>query len=210
MQIVAKQPAHRPSRRDDIVDAAIQVFADKGFAEAAISDIAEIADVAVTAVYYHFSGKDDLFAAAMRKSLDAISQVVLAARPTGAAADVDGLEQAIDAVWDWVDDNPYGASLVHIQLPGAIRQVATIRQEFLDFHEQRSFDYLANSATVNTPLSRGAVGTLTMRSLIDVLMAVHAMRMADGPLSELSPASVRTEIHKLARRMLDQEQPASA
>ena len=49
-RIVEKQPAHRPSRRNDIVDAAVRIFADKGYAEAAITDIAEAADVAVTAV----------------------------------------------------------------------------------------------------------------------------------------------------------------
>ena len=39
-RIVEKQPAHRPSRRNDIVDAAIRIFADKGYSEAAITDIA--------------------------------------------------------------------------------------------------------------------------------------------------------------------------
>jgi hypothetical protein len=41
-----------------------------------------------------------------------------------------------------------------------------------------------------------------MRSLIDSLMAVHAMRLADGPLSRLSPKAVRAEVHQLARRLL--------
>ena len=123
-RIVEKQPAHRPSRRNDIVDAAIRIFADKGYSEAAITDIAEAADVAVAAVYYHFSGKDDLFAAAMRASLDSISAVVIAARAAAGAASADGLRLAIDAVWDWIDDNPYGASLVHTHLPGTIRRSA--------------------------------------------------------------------------------------
>ena len=38
-----KQPAHRPSRRDEIIQTAIRVFAENGYAEAAISDIAEAA-----------------------------------------------------------------------------------------------------------------------------------------------------------------------
>ena len=86
-----KQPPHRPSRRDEIVAAAVHVFAEKGYTEAAISDIAEEADVAVTAVYYHFSGKEDLFAAAMRSALDSISTVVEEARPTGTSTGSDGV-----------------------------------------------------------------------------------------------------------------------
>ena len=54
------QPAHRPSRRNDILDAATRLFARKGFVDASIADVAEEADVAVTAVYYHFASKDDL------------------------------------------------------------------------------------------------------------------------------------------------------
>ncbi|MEZ5217145.1 MAG: TetR family transcriptional regulator [Ilumatobacteraceae bacterium] len=66
-----KRPAHRPSRRQSIIDAAIRVFAERGFVDTALTDVAEAADVAVTAVYYHFSGKDELFGAAMRHVLEA-------------------------------------------------------------------------------------------------------------------------------------------
>lgn len=202
----AKQPPHRPSRRDEIVAVATKVFAEKGYAEAAISDIAEAAEVAVTAVYYHFSGKDDLFAAAMKGALESISEVVVAARPPGTysgEAGAAGLAAAIDAVWDWIDSNPDGAALVHVQLPGATRQLSSIRNEFLELHEQRAFDYLDDSGETRKPsAARTAAGTLNMRTLIDALMAVHAMRLADGPLSELSGTALRSEVHRLAQRIL--------
>ena len=47
----APLPAHRPSRRNDIIDAAIRQFARNGFVDASISDVASEADVVVTAVY---------------------------------------------------------------------------------------------------------------------------------------------------------------
>jgi len=202
-----KQPAHRPSRRDEIIDAAVRVFADKGYAEAAISDIAESAGVAVTAVYYHFTGKDDLFAEAMRTTLGSISEVVIAARPSLnslGSASPDGLGLAIDAVWDWIDENPQAAALVHVQLPGATRQLSTIRQEFLELHERRATDYLTDEPTLDKrpATARAAAGALAMRALIDILMAVHAMRLADGPLSRLSPTAVRREVHRVAESLL--------
>ena len=195
-RIVEKQPAHRPSRRNDIVDAAVRIFADKGYAEAA--------DVEVTAVHYHFSGKDDPFAAAMRASLDSISAVVIAARAAAGAASADGLRLAVDAVWQWIDDNPYGASLVHTHLPGTIRQLSAIRQEFSELHERRAFDYLGDGSPTGArqAAARMGTGTLTMRTLIDALIALHAMRMADGPLSTASPASLRSATHRVARQML--------
>ncbi len=201
-----KQPPHRPSRRDEIVAAAVHVFAEKGYTEAAISDIAEEADVAVTAVYYHFSGKEDLFAAAMRSALDSISTVVEEARPTGTSTGsdgADGLRAAIDAVWSWVDEHPHVASLVHVQLPGATPQLSTIRFDFLERHERRAHDYLGDpDDDKRPPAVRTAAGTLTMRTLIDALMAVHAMRLADGPLSGLPPSALRAEVQKLAGRLL--------
>ena len=205
MPDTTKQPAHRPSRRDEIVQSAIRVFAEKGYAEAAISDIAEAANVAVTAVYYHFTGKDDLFAAAMRTSLESISNVVVSVRPSGGSvgsAEASELRLAIDAVWDWIDENPQAASLVHVQLPGATRQLGTIRQEFLELHERRAYDYLNTDEDNRPAAARTAAGTLQMRTLIDSLMAVHAMRLADGPLSGLSPKALRAEVHELSRRLL--------
>jgi AcrR family transcriptional regulator len=60
-------PAHRPSRRNTIVDAAVRQFARKGFVEASMADVAEEAGVAVTAVYYHFAGKEELYSAAVSR-----------------------------------------------------------------------------------------------------------------------------------------------
>ncbi len=62
----AKLPAHRPSRRQEIVDAANKVFARTGFAETSVQDVAEEAGVVPTAVYYHFAGKDELFDVALQ------------------------------------------------------------------------------------------------------------------------------------------------
>ena len=73
-------PAHRPSRRADIVDAAIRLFARRGFVDTSIADVADESDVVVTAVYYHFSGKEELFTAAVHKVFDSISAVVSAVR----------------------------------------------------------------------------------------------------------------------------------
>src|SRR4051812_2141124 len=41
----AKRPAHRPSRRQQIIDAATLVFADRGYVEASVEDIAKAAGV---------------------------------------------------------------------------------------------------------------------------------------------------------------------
>ena len=73
-----KPAAHRPSRRNVIVAAAVTVFARQGFSDTSIQEVATEAGVAPTAVYYHFSGKEELFEAALAHVIDANTQVIRA------------------------------------------------------------------------------------------------------------------------------------
>lgn len=195
----ASGPAHRPSRRSDIIDAAVRLFARKGFVDAAIADVAEEAEVVVTAVYYHFSGKDELYSAAVHKVFESISAVVAAVRPDDANGDSATLTAVIDAVWDWIDTHPDEATLLYLQLPGATRQVAGLRHEFEQAHAERAFGYFGSASTSAAARS---TQTLTARTLVDVLISVHTMRLLDGPLSAHDPTQLRAAVHRLAQRLV--------
>ena len=197
------QPAHRPSRRNEILDAAIRLFARKGFVDAAISDVAEEADVVVTAVYYHFAGKEELFSAAVHRVFESISGVVSSVRGDDVPADEASLDAVIDAVWEWIDTHPDEATLVHLQLPGATRVITTLRQEFEELHVQRAFGYLDHGGSRGrTSAARRAVETLSARTLVDLLIAVHTMRLADGPLSDEPSEKLKAAVHELTHRLV--------
>jgi AcrR family transcriptional regulator len=196
------QPAHRPSRRNDIIDAAIRLFARKGFVDAAISDVAEEADVVVTAVYYHFSGKEELFSAAVHRVFESISEVVAQARAADAPADNESLGAVIDAVWEWIDTHPDEATLFYLQLPGATRQITTLRQEFEELHVERAFGYIGSANRGRSAAARKALETLAARTLVDLLISVHTMRLAHGPLSDESGARLRAAVHDLSQRLV--------
>jgi AcrR family transcriptional regulator len=53
----------KAARREEILDAARRVFADRGFKGTTIADIAEAAGIALGTVYLYFPSKDDLFSA---------------------------------------------------------------------------------------------------------------------------------------------------
>jgi TetR/AcrR family fatty acid metabolism transcriptional regulator len=53
-----------------ILDAAVAVFAEKGFFVSRVSDIAERADVADGTVYLYFKNKDEILAAAIKTAFD--------------------------------------------------------------------------------------------------------------------------------------------
>jgi TetR/AcrR family fatty acid metabolism transcriptional regulator len=64
-------PANRSNEKyQRILDAAVAVFAEKGFFVSRISDIAERANVADGTVYLYFTSKDEILAAAINTAFD--------------------------------------------------------------------------------------------------------------------------------------------
>lgn len=59
-----------PEKYDRILDAALAVFAEKGFFVSRISDIADRANVADGTVYLYFKNKDDILATAISTAFD--------------------------------------------------------------------------------------------------------------------------------------------
>jgi len=53
-------PVSKADRRRQILDAAVRVFAEKGFTQCRVSDIAEEAGVAYGLVYHYFASKDEV------------------------------------------------------------------------------------------------------------------------------------------------------
>lgn len=85
------------------------------------------------------------------------------------------------------------------------RQAVTLRQAFENLHVSRSFVYFAQadrSGRRRSPAARRSAEALAARTLVDMLMAVHPMRLADGPISEESNASLRQAVHRISQRIV--------
>ena len=181
----------------------MRLFARLSFDEVTVGDIADAAEMTPAAVYYHFAGKEDLYGAAIAKVLHQIDEIVARIRADDAPAESDTLDRIIDAVWDWVDENPDPAKLVHLHTPAATRQAAQLRREFDELHVRRAFAYLEDSAdAATTAPQRLAVATLALRTLVDVSIAIHPMRMPGGPLSGCSPKTLRRSMKEISARLI--------
>ena len=66
---VSNSPADRGLRRRRIVVEAWTLFAERGYENVRMADIAQAADVSAPAVHYHFANKWEIFAEAMRYSV---------------------------------------------------------------------------------------------------------------------------------------------
>ncbi|HWF28614.1 MAG TPA: TetR/AcrR family transcriptional regulator [Mycobacterium sp.] len=78
----------KSQRRDEIMAAAKEVFARKGFHDTTIADIAKQAGLAYGSIYWYFDSKDELFHALMEVEEGALRSHVSAA--VGARRDSDG------------------------------------------------------------------------------------------------------------------------
>ena len=56
-----------PSRRDDLIDAAMRVFYKRGFHASSLDDIQKEGGISRPTLYNHFKSKDELIVAAMRR-----------------------------------------------------------------------------------------------------------------------------------------------
>lgn len=62
----------REDKRRRIIDAAVEVFAEKGFFGAKVSEVAKRADVADGTIYLYFKSKDDLLISLFEEKMDEI------------------------------------------------------------------------------------------------------------------------------------------
>src|SRR5439155_11929682 len=65
----AAAPSAAPSKRDLILRAATDVFADRGFFNAQVADVARAAGVAAGTVYLYFRSKDDLLVSIFERTM---------------------------------------------------------------------------------------------------------------------------------------------
>ncbi len=98
-----RRPAERP---DEILGAALEVFADQGLAGARVEDIAARAGVSKGTVYLYFPGKEELFREAVRANVRRTLESLASAAPPGEP--VERLTRFIDAYWAHLRKKDFG------------------------------------------------------------------------------------------------------
>jgi AcrR family transcriptional regulator len=68
-KLAVVRPATGGDKRDAILRAATKVFAQRGFFQSQVADVARVAGVAAGTVYLYFKGKDDLLVSIFERSM---------------------------------------------------------------------------------------------------------------------------------------------
>lgn len=71
-RLTAVKPAGTADKRDLILRAATRVFAQNGFFQSQVADVARVAGVAAGTVYLYFKGKDDLLVSIFERSMSEV------------------------------------------------------------------------------------------------------------------------------------------
>ena len=196
----AKRPAHRPSRRSEILEAATKVFAQEGYVEANVEDIARAAGVAPTAIYYHFGGKEELFTQSLRTAMNAFSEQIYAVRRDDEPGTIDALRAILRAGWEYWRTHPDAARLVSRYSEGSTVRALQLRREWEQRHLVRAYDYVTNARTTTRSTRRAkeqhAVHALTIRVMLDVILATQAAAM-DGSLGRVPRAELIAAVEEM-------------
>ncbi|MEV7384805.1 MULTISPECIES: TetR/AcrR family transcriptional regulator [Streptomyces] len=129
----------RAVREQQMLDAAVRTFGQRGYMAASMDEIAELAGVSKPLVYLYLNSKDDLFAACIRREAKALTEAVRAGVHRELPADRQ-LWDGLQAFFAHTAEHPDGWSVLHLQArthgERFASQAAAMRTEIVEFVTQ--------------------------------------------------------------------------
>lgn len=94
------------NKEQDIINSAISIFAEKGFHNAKISDIAKEANVATGSVYRYFKNKEDIIIKIFEELWSKLFSEIENLTDNSSLSPLEKLDTIIDLIFDLFSDNP--------------------------------------------------------------------------------------------------------
>lgn len=137
---MSEAAAKKPDKRSLITEAAVEVFAEKGFRHARVSDIARKAGVADGTIYLYFKNKEDILLSIFEEKMDLLL--------TGLAAELDGVTAPHERIrrfarfhYRQVRDNRAAAEVLQVEL--------RLSNKFLrEYRPEKLWQYLGVFASI--------------------------------------------------------------
>jgi TetR/AcrR family fatty acid metabolism transcriptional regulator len=117
-KVVAEAAAKEPNgrgKRERILDAAVRVFAQEGFYNAKVSQIAQVAGVADGTIYLYFKSKDDLLISLFEDRMERVNATLREALAAGVDA-IDRLKRVVRLHLDMIEQNRHMAEVITVEL----------------------------------------------------------------------------------------------
>src|SRR4051794_21007190 len=125
---VSGRPARSdPDKRERIHDAAVKIFAEKGFYNAKVSEIARVAGVADGTIYLYFKSKDDLLISIFEDRMEEVNANARAAI-AGEGTALDKLGRLVRMHLQLVESEPLLAEVLTVELRQSTKFLKEYRQ----------------------------------------------------------------------------------
>lgn len=175
--------AHGQEIRERILDAAIRVFAEKGYRASTIADVVRASGLSVGAIYTYFSGKDELIRVSCdhvaARGLDELAERLAPASTTAERLAI-AVQLYIETIDEW-DGEPGQITLVQAwaeadREPGVREMLAARRERFAGVGQ-----LLLRQGVVNGELPADADVDAITRGFLALLDGLMLQRIEAGP-----------------------------
>lgn len=132
----------RAQRREQLIEVARGLFADRGLEGTSVEEIAAHAGVSKPVVYEHFGGKEGLYAVVVDREVQSLHGSIKTALANPRANPRALIEQGTLALLDYIDDNPDGFRIISrdSSTPSATSSFATILSDIASRVEDQLAD----------------------------------------------------------------------
>ncbi len=203
---MSPRPTTVRSRREEILDEATQLFAERGYEGTSMADLAERVGLRKASLFHHFASKEVLYAAVLAQLVERVGQTILTGT-IGPGSFEERLDRIADAITAVLGEQPFAARLL-------IREVMDWGPVARDHLSGQILAVLAASeAFVRSGQEEGAFAKLDPKQVVVTLVGIHFMPFAIGHIVKgfigIDPAdpafvaprsdAVREHVRRLAR-----------
>jgi AcrR family transcriptional regulator len=191
------RPANRPSRRHEILQAAIELLAVQPPDEIAVSDIAAHCGMTPAAFYYHFSSKDEILDEIVEDFAEQWSDVVVEA--LGKVHQREDLAACVDEVLGWVEEHERPARVYFVTSIGATSACEATRRSARNELGRRAAKALRETAP-DADRIRLAIAGLGLITLLEIIS--RSRLELDASYRTLGPVRFRATAAQLAEALV--------
>jgi len=153
------------ARREQLIEVAREVFAEKGFAAASIEEVAQRGQVSKPVVYEHFGGKEGLYAVVVDREMRGLVDRIASALSAGHPREL--LLQAAEAFLSYIEENAGGFRVLVRDSPssGGTGMFSSLLGEIAGQVEQvlsREFDRHGVDGSLAALYSQALVGMVAL------------------------------------------------
>ncbi|MBY6411596.1 TetR/AcrR family transcriptional regulator [Rhodococcus sp. BP-252] len=120
-----KRAAHRPSRREMVIDAAMHLYSVRSIEDVTVADIAAEAQMTSAAVYYHYPSKDDVLLGGLRLYSEGLLDEL---RRRIDSDDSASLGDVIVGLLEWTDQHRPASLVYFVHSPGWSLSIESLRR----------------------------------------------------------------------------------